>query len=419
MKPRKTIEAHSWLLLLITVMAAACGGSGDGRQRGMPSMKPSFSITDKNPLGIYVAHQLVTIGFPKLDIEKNNKPFSSFFKKFTEYDYTRNNNLYAIISQQFYPNDDDVEAITDFVSHGNTLFIAANKFNSVFLDKFHLIANNPTAWKLEMGMGVKMEQTNVQLTDTVNFATAPPYGFFYYPQDGSIKREDSFPARLIVSAQDNVPGAVVFKYGSGRIIAVANATTFTNYFLLSNNNYNYLLQLLGYVPDNITDITWDTYYNSAAGKRGQGSNGGRFSSFQELMKHPALVWAFWLTLLGALLLIVMALIRRQRMVAIVKPNTNSSIEFGETVARLYLLKKDNKNIAQKMITYFLEQVRSKYYISTGTLNHEFAQLLAAKSGVGVEEAQMLLRTIDQIQNETNVSDYMLLDLNGQIQQFVK
>ncbi|MES2773278.1 MAG: DUF4350 domain-containing protein [Bacteroidota bacterium] len=408
---KKILNQWAPLMLIITLLTA-CGGSSEGNGKYGPSMKPTFSITDKNPLGLYVAYHLIEMSFPDFNMAKNNKPFAGYFKKFTEYDYTRSKNIYAIISKQFYPNDEDVEAMTDYVSHGNTLFVVSNQFDHTFLEKFHLQTINATAWRIQNGYDVEMEQTGLNLTDSVSFDTSK-YSFFFYPLDGMMKRQTSFPSQQIVRAHNQGPGAVVFKYGSGRIIAVTNATAFTNYFLLTNNNYKYLLQLLSYVPESATDITWDTYYNKVDGKRD-----GNFSSFQELMKHDALRWAFWLTIFGSLLLIIMALIRRQRMVPVVKPNVNSSIEFGETVARLYLLKKDNKNVATKMITYFLDQVRSKYYIGTGTLNHEFAQLLTAKSGVPLDKTQMLLRTIDQIQNEETISDYMLLDLNGQINQFV-
>ena len=401
------------LLVLVSVIVAACGSDGDTPNQGIPPMKMTFSITDKNPMGLYAAHNIIRMAFPDFNMAKNNKPFKEFFTKFSKYDYTRSKNIYTIISKQFYPNDEDVEAMTDFVSHGNTLFVASNAYDKTFLDKFHLEAGNSTAWMQQNGYQTDMEETGVELTDTASFGSLSQYRYFFYPLDGFMKREVSFPAQQIVRAGSKVPGAVVFKYGSGRVIAVSNATAFTNYFLLTKSNYNYLLQLFGYVPANATDITWDTYYNNIASKRDE-----NFSAFQELMKHPALVWAFWLTLLGGLLVIIMALIRRQRMIPVVKPNLNSSVEFGETVARLYLLKKDNKNIAIKMITYFLEQVRSKYYIGTGTLNPEFAQMLTAKSGVPLEKTQLLLRTIEQLQNEESVSDYMLLDLNGQLNQFL-
>ncbi|MFN8247216.1 MAG: hypothetical protein U0T56_12660 [Ferruginibacter sp.] len=36
--------------------------------------------------------------------------------------------------------------------------------------------------------------------------------------------------------------------------------------------------------------------------------------------------------------------------------------FTETIARLYLQKKDNKNIADKMIMYFNEFIRTHYFL---------------------------------------------------------
>ena len=95
------------------------------------------------------------------------------------------------------------------------------------------------------------------------------------------------------------------------------------------------------------------------------------------------------------------------------------MEFAETIGRLYLLKRDNKNIATKMITYFLEHVRSRYYISTGILNNEFAQLLTAKSGQPASQTEILLRTIERVNIRDNISDLELLELNTLLRQFTQ
>jgi hypothetical protein len=63
--------------------------------------------------------------------------------------------------------------------------------------------------------------------------------------------------------------------------------------------------------------------------------------------------------------------RRQRIIKPLQPNINTSVAFTETVGRLYLQKKDNRNIADKMITYFLEHIRNQYFLNTNQLNDEF------------------------------------------------
>ncbi|MEO7312160.1 MAG: DUF4350 domain-containing protein [Chitinophagaceae bacterium] len=411
MRKRSMIK-NQWLVLFtLTILAAACGDRSDSGKKQMPDMTENYLLTSKGPMGLFTAKQIIDIACPDVDVAKNSKPFDEFFKKFNKEHYSKDKNIYAVVASGFYPNDEDVDAMVDFVLEGNTLLVAADHFDGGFLDKFHLSYEYVQPVETMLTGNFMVGNTGTQMADSSSF-TKELYSFFYYSFNRQISRDSSFPSQVLAKTDKGYPTALALKYGSGKLIVATNAHSFTNYFLLTKNNYRYLTGLLAYLPVNATDITWDTYYNKLPYKRDK-----NFSSFQELMKHPALKWAFWLTLLGALLVIIMGLVGVQRVIAIIKPNTNSSVEFGETVARLYLLKKDNKNIAIKMITYFLEQVRSKYYISTATLNQEFADMLAAKSGVGSDKVHLLLRTIDQLQNETMVSDYMLLDLNGQLNQF--
>lgn len=401
-----------YIAFAFVLLAAGC--QPDPEQSKMPELRPTFLHTDKKPLGMYVAYHGLQSAFTSHNIEQNNKPFEDFLKSYTTYDYTRKGNLFCVFSKQFYPNEQDVEAMTDFVSNGNTLLIVTNRFNGQFLNKFHLEANQ--TYPLQMAIMYKddMAETGLAMKDSSRFGKQR-YSYFFYPLTGQINREESYPALQVVKGDDTMTGAVVFKYGSGRIIAVSNATAFTNYFLLTRNNYQYLEQLLSYVPEDITGITWDTYYNKLEREKDDNS----FSAFQELMKQPPMRWAFWLTLLLAATWIINGIIRRQRVIEVIKPNSNTSVEFAETIGRLYLLKKDNKNIAAKMITYFLEYVRSRYYISTGTLNNEFAQLLTAKSGQPASQTELLLKTIDKINVRDNISDIELLELNTILRQFVK
>jgi hypothetical protein len=265
----------------------------------------------------------------------------------------------------------------------------------------------------------------VRLVDSTQFNTTL-YSYFFFPLQIKLTREDGYSSKTIAVTDEGTACGQVFTYGNGRIIVVANATALTNYFLLTGNNYKYLQNLLAYTPESenplksddnkkisTAGVTVDTYYNTLVSRRD--SDG----AFSQLFKMPPLKWAFWLLLLLAVFWIYNGLIRRQRIIEVIKPNTNSSVEFAETVARLYLLKKDNRNIALKMITYFLEQVRNKYYLNTAQLNNEFAEALSAKTGQPIERSETLLLTISNIQAQDSIGDHALLDLNTQIQRFLK
>ena len=103
----------------------------------------------------------------------------------------------------------------------------------------------------------------------------------------------------------------------------------------------------------------------------------------------------------------------------IKSNENSSVAFTETVARLYLQKHDNKNIADKMITYFYEFIRSNYFLNVNAGNKEFITALSKKSGVTEENTIALFNMIGQVNQNSTIDDYQLLSLNRQIQQFYK
>lgn len=410
MKQTRAIISYT-CLLLITAMAFSCKSSSQKPRR--PEMKMTLSMNDKKPLGGHAAYRLISNAFSDMYVKENSMPFREFFREFTGGDITRNKSIFTVISTEFYPTEDEVDAMTDYVAQGNTLFVASDHFSQHFLDKFKLRSVEPPPYEMLMELG--MTDTKVRMTDSTKFKGSA-YGCFYHPFGSAIDRNEDYPRMVIAKGHGNNPTAVAFRYGSGRLIVACNVATFTNYFLLTGNNHQYILDLLSYLPKDAEQFNYDLYYNKVDEVR---KNNNNDSAFQELMKRPALRWAFWLFLIGALLLIIMALIRRQRVIPIIKPNTNSSIEFVETVARLYLLKKDNKNIAQKMINFFMDHVRNKYYLSSTLLNTELATILSAKSGVPLDKTLLLFKTIADMQDATTVTDMQLLDLNEQLQHFFK
>ena len=137
------------------------------------------------------------------------------------------------------------------------------------------------------------------------------------------------------------------------------------------------------------------------------------------MKHPPLAYAFWLALALLLLYILFAGKRVQRIIPQLKPNENTTVTFTETIGRLYLQKKDNKNIAEKMITYFNEYIRNTYFLNTNHVTDDFIVVLSRKSGVEKDKVDILYRSIVATQGTDVVNDYQLLSLHEQIQHFYK
>jgi predicted CopG family antitoxin len=186
--------------------------------------------------------------------------------------------------------------------------------------------------------------------------------------------------------------------------------------LLKDNNYQYLKNTVAFTQSEPEHVYWDDYYNKLTSRKNSKKS---FSTFSEIMKHPPLKAAFWLSLLLLLLYILFGGKRVQRIIQQLKPNENTTVTFTETIGRLYLQKKDNKNIADKMITYFNEYIRNTYFLNTNHVNDDFIVMLSRKSGVDRDKVDTIYRTITTAQASNVVNDYQLLSLQEQIQQFYK
>jgi hypothetical protein len=274
-----------------------------------------------------------------------------------------------------------------------------------------------------------MKETFVKMDFGHDFKV-PAYTYFYYPFLNSFSGYDSANTRVLGVNESGKPNYIIMFIGKGRLYLHAAPRTFGNYFLLTANNYQYLDNVLSYLRFEPKNVYWDEYYSNQSFSRSKKTSGGggggqadndreKFSPFDVIKKNPPLLWAFWLAVIALLLYVLVNIKRKQRVIDEIKPNTNTTVTFTETVGRLYLQKKNNKNIAEKMITYFYEHIRNSYFLNTAHVNNEFMSSLSRKSGVPIETTQKLFGTIDAVNAGKNVNDIDLLQLNDLIQKFYK
>ena len=111
--------------------------------------------------------------------------------------------------------------------------------------------------------------------------------------------------------------------------------------------------------------------------------------------------------------------RRQRVIPVITPLKNSSLDFIQTVSNVYFNQKDNNSIALKKLSYFLDFVRQRFYLPTRDMDQNFIEQLARKSGVAVSEITNLVNLLRQVETEEEVSDHLLLMIDRHIDNFYK
>lgn len=373
-------------------------------------MSRSYSKRSKKPFGTYTAFTMLQNKYSETGVETLTKPFYENWM----YNLGSRNGLYVVISRRMLMSDRDREALLQFVDNGNHVFISAEYIDDQLLDTLGIDAQYFTV--------SSMFQTKMDTAGPMHFTTvsalredtkAPKkYGFFYYPLDAHFLRPDSIGAVTLGVNEEDAPNYISLIHGKGRFFFHLNPEAFSNYFLLQNENKGYMEDVFSFMSAQRRAVYWDDYY-----RIGKLPN-ENFSSFAVFLKYPMLKWALLLGMALMILYISFASKRRQRSVPIKPVNSNASKSFVETIGRLYLQKKDNPNIVHKMTTYFLEYIRTHYYLNTAHLNQEFFSSLSRKSGVHEMEVKQFFQFIQQLQESHKVSDEELLEYNNRIQQFI-
>ncbi len=391
---------HIFLTLLLITFAQAC----TQKKSPLPDLRESYSYIDNKPFGTSLAYAIFKNAYPENKIELSKKEIGD------NYNWTTDTaSLYFNISRNFYVTDRDAEALLEFVYKGNTAFIATATIDTFLLNKLFCKLVTVDNYFMQ-----EYSNTNIKYTDKLN-QYKEEYSYFYYPFANYFSEINGSYARVVGYNEAGNTNMFAFLWGKGRFYFHCEPRAFSNYFLLTKNNYLYMQQLLQMLPQAPQYIYWDNFY----GKKNYPANPKSGSSLSVILKYPPLKAAFFISLFSLLLFILLGLKRKQRIVPVVKPIDNTSIAFAEAIAGLYLSKKDNKVIADKMITYFNEHVRTKYFLNIHISDSTYADILSRKSAVPIDITKQLTDTILSINASVKVSDEQLLSLNGLVENFFK
>ena len=385
------------------MLIAACGNN---TENNLPSLTETFSKADKRPFGTYIAYQQIKSMYNDNVILSKIKPFDKTWGEI--YDTA---SLYVCFTPSLYVNDVEVKAMMNYVHAGNSLFIAANYIDDNLLKEIGCVEKY---WPIMpyFNQFDSMRTTSTKFSDT-------SFNYFYQPFQNYFKYNDSVFTKVLGVNEDNQPNFIVFFHGKGKLFLHCDPRAFSNYFILKNDNYRYLQNAFSYSSNFPQYLYWDDYYRKSSSRKSNPQSKESTSSLSQILKHPPLKAAFWLSLLLLLLYIFFGGKRRQRIIEKIKPNENTTVTFTETIGRLYLQKKDNKNVAEKMSSYFNEHIRNNYFLNTNLVNDDFITTLSRKSGVERNKVESLYRAIHHAHNNAALDDYQLLSLNQQIQNFYK
>jgi hypothetical protein len=375
----KTLKIYIAILVVIFTLILMAD-----RNRPKPiDWRPTYSVNDKIPFGLYVFDKEVKGLLKNQKIERVSAitPYEFLDSKYDSDSLVENYKIkgtFFNISEFGSIDDQSIKEILYFVSHGNNAFLSMKTFPQTLLDTLEIDFRND--FQYTDNTSIWLANKNVSAK---KYHLVEGMGDYYFSKIDTLNT-------TVLGYQGNKPNQkrinfIKVPYLNGYFYLHTQPAAFTNFHLLKSDHYQYAEKVLSYIPKG--DVFWYT--------KGQNSETISDSPLRYILSQPALKWAWYLFLIGMLIFILFNVKRKQRIVPILKPLPNLTVDFTKTIGNLYYQEGDHDNIIDKKIIYFLERVRNEYLIDTTKLDDAFIKKLHHKSGKDETDIRDLIFLINE------------------------
>ena len=432
------------------------------------SWQENYKEGNKEPYGLYIFKQITNQFSPAHTINTlSDLPAKALPTK------TPTNENYVFVGETAYWDSTDIAKVTDFVRNGNSALIISKSLTPQFRDSIlrpfvcvnqDLIPEPDTTYVLgEEGDTIDIEieepffdakdfslSTNekifFELNDTVahlnlNHSSVhlpKPTEYKYYFRNGYYDEAHKAQSYVwsyinldafcyideieLLGSLDSTTNFVKIPYGKGSFLIHTTPLAFTNYHLLKRAAVDYAQGVLSYLP------AGKTYWDEPSKTYRTTDNSNNWESevdiyedspLQFILKNPPLKWAWYLALASLLIYLFFRTKRTQRIIPVIEPNANTSLEFTQSIGRLYFLQNNHKQLAELRMKLFLHFIRDRYIIATNIPEKTLITRIIEKSSVSDSVVNNIFEWYRYIRNTDDVSEEQLIDFYKEMQFFYK
>ncbi|GGG46620.1 hypothetical protein [Epilithonimonas arachidiradicis] len=387
----KTFKIYAVIFIIILIVM----GMFEMNKKPVLDWRKNYNVEKKTPFGLYIFDQESTALF-KGKLEKARiSPYAYYQKK----QYKKPHNI-LIIQKKL----DDVswEYIMNEVANGSDVMWFTNNTTAKLRDtlgfRFKTVSFEDNYY---------LQLTDKKLTDSWLLIDKLPdnQGFSYIRSDIEIlgktlhkknNNESSISADF-----------VKINFGKGHFYVHSEPLILTNYYLLKSKN-KYLESILSYLPDRQT--VWFVETDTPLS----------MSPMRFILNNPPLRYAWYLLLLGLLIFVLFNAKRKQRIVPVIEPLKNTSLDFIRSIGNLYLQEGDFHEMMAKKAQYFLNRIRMDLLIDTQHLDEQFIIKLHLKTGKNIELIKEAVALVKKGQDPyASVMKEDLIKMNQLLDQILK
>lgn len=398
----------SWIYLLPLIGVMVLIGYISQRHAGRRiNWDPSYVMSSKIPYGCYLTNSYIGSTITSEITSTDLTIYQELSKS------NQANRNYVFINESLELSALDIIALCDLVNEGGTVFISAKEFG-MLRDTLHFDVRDPLyqhmMFDTSLNAAISYSNDTVRM-NLVNpdlaLTPAPAYEREYISY--AFTKLNPKDVTILGIDRSGYPNFIRKKLGKGEFLLHCMPEAFVNYYAAQPENAEYIFGALSYLPDRATII--DRHY-----KVGKVFND---DSRRFILSQPALKLAYFIIVIAGGIALLFGGKRRQRPVPLLQGFRNTTLDFVEQVGALYYRKSDHSNIIQKKINYFLESVRSRFFVQTVELDPKLVEKVTALSGVSHAQVNSLFSMISVLKNANAYSDNDLRNLESAIRAFNK
>ena len=354
------------------------------------SWETSFSSHDKMPYGTYVISKMLPQLFPGKQMNINNTNYYEFLADSSTASM-------IIIHNEFATDSYSIDALLDFVADGGEVFISAFDFEPLLLDTLGLDIEYYNSWDKNK---IDFNFIDSDLKNDTNYNIKYQYSKYF-------NIDSCYNYEAIGNLNNKHINFIKIHIGDGALFLNSIPLAFTNYNILAGNTVDYVEKSFSLMK--INNIVWDEFL--------QLQQTQNKTTLQYITNNPSLKSAYYISTILLILFAIFYGKRRQKLIPIIEPLKNSSLDFVDTISSLYLQQQKHDDIADKLILYFLDHIYLKYKIRSRKLDEVFIKKLSQRSGKSEDEVRLLVVVIQKYKKATKISSSQLLDLNKEIEKY--
>ncbi len=406
-----------------------------GKKKVSFNWDENYRENNREPYGTYVVHELLKDYY-------DDKEFTTINGNLVDALPTEENGEvanYVFIGNGIYLDSADMATLLTFAENGNNVFISSKSIPYDLMEyELYDYANyceyedwdgytteRDTVGYLNLAHPSLRNKKDFEFKYIDNFETES-YRWHYIESRFFCEEQESFTA--IGSVGGYMTNFLKVEYGLGNFYLHTTPIAFTNYHLLEEENLAYANKVFSHLEEG--DIYFDgfnhvgEYYETDGG---DDDMAGLFepvrlkedSPLEYILSEPSLRWTWFLLLAIALLYVIFRAKRKQRIIPVLEENTNTSLEFIQSIGTLYFQQNNHAKLCQQKMKLFLAFIRERYNITTHNFDDKQLKKLAKVSDVSEAKIRKIFDLHKDYSTRPSLSEAGLIDFHQAVDYFYK